>query len=84
MKIFKWLKIFRHNVQILLYHRVADVTSDPQKLCVKQENFYEQIKFISKNYHIQQLAKIKTKCECNGNERMDHRMPFSTVSLFQI
>jgi len=39
-------------VIILIYHRVIDISTDPQQLAVKPNNFREQISFIKKNYNI--------------------------------
>ena len=50
--------INKKSVQILLYHRVADVTSDPQKLCVTPDKFYYQMKFLKKNYNIISLSSV--------------------------
>ncbi len=55
---FRLLKKFRNRIQILLYHRVANVTSDPQMLCVTPDKFYDQMKFLKKNYNIISLSSI--------------------------
>ena len=59
MSVFKYLKnINKKGIQILLYHRVADVASDPQQLCVSQENFYSHINHIKENYEILKLSDL--------------------------
>ena len=35
---------------VLLYHRVTQLESDQQQLCVSPDHFYEQIKFLKCNY----------------------------------
>jgi peptidoglycan/xylan/chitin deacetylase (PgdA/CDA1 family) len=37
---------------ILLYHRVFNLTSDPQQLAVSPENFNDQIRFLRSNYSL--------------------------------
>ncbi len=60
MNIFRYLKnINKKGIQILLYHRVADVASDPQQLCVSKKNFHSQINHIKQNYEIIKLSDIK-------------------------
>tara|TARA_Y100000996_G_scaffold397470_1_gene364539 strand:+ start:256 stop:1215 length:960 start_codon:yes stop_codon:yes gene_type:complete len=60
MSVFRYLKnINKKGIQILLYHRVADVESDPQQLCVSQENFHSQINYIKQHYEILKLSDLK-------------------------
>ena len=60
MSVFRYLKnINKKGIQILLYHRVADVESDPQQLCVSEENFHSQINHIKQHYEILKLSDLK-------------------------
>jgi len=43
---------------IVLYHRVADVKTDPHRLCVSSENFREQIKFLKENFRVVPLVQL--------------------------
>lgn len=43
---------YDNPVIVLLYHRVADLETDPQLLAISIENFEAQIKFLKKNYSI--------------------------------
>lgn len=49
---------FFSNAIILLYHRVDNVKNDPHLLSVSKENFYQQIKFLSKNYKLVTMSKL--------------------------
>lgn len=44
--------------RILMYHRVADVSQDPQLLAVSPQNFRAQIGYINEKYHIVPLSEI--------------------------
>ncbi len=44
---------------ILLYHRVANLDSDPQLLAVSPQHFYEHMKYLKENYHIISLNELK-------------------------
>lgn len=58
------LYTYRHNVKtsilrwhnkcchVLLYHRVTNLSADPQLLAVSPDNFYEQIRLIKNRYHL--------------------------------
>ena len=39
-------------VVILIYHRVADMETDPQMLAVKPENFYRQVEYLKENFNL--------------------------------
>ena len=71
---FRLLKIFRNRIQILLYHRVANVASDPQMLCVTPDKFYDQMKFLKKNYNIIALSSINQLLK-------NHKIPRNSVAI---
>jgi peptidoglycan/xylan/chitin deacetylase (PgdA/CDA1 family) len=55
---------FQPHAGILLYHRVADLPSDPQLLSVTPAHFEEQIRYIAHNYYpvsLGELLDIKQK-----------------------
>lgn len=53
-----WLTTQRKAV-ILAYHRVAEVPSDPQLLCVTPQNFRQQLEHLSRYYHPVRLRDLK-------------------------
>ena len=71
---FKYLKIFRNRIQILLYHRVANVSSDPQMLCVTPDKFYDQMKFLKKKYNIISLRSINQLLK-------SHKIPRNSIVI---
>lgn len=44
--------LFGSPAVILLYHRVLDLVPDPQQMAVHPDNFYEQVAFLKKRYHV--------------------------------
>jgi peptidoglycan/xylan/chitin deacetylase (PgdA/CDA1 family) len=48
----KWLTYKHGTCNVLLYHRVTNLELDPQLLAVSPQNFYEQVDFIKRNYHL--------------------------------
>jgi peptidoglycan/xylan/chitin deacetylase (PgdA/CDA1 family) len=43
---------------VLLYHRIADVKSDPRMICVKPDNFEAHIKYLKENYRPMRLTEL--------------------------
>lgn len=54
----KFNNFFFPTGQILLYHRIANVKSDPHLLSVSPDNFYDQLDFLKNNFNIVPLAQI--------------------------
>jgi len=57
-------KFFRRlspRATVLIYHRVANVTDDPHLLSVSVKKFEAQIKYLSQNFHLVNLAEISNK-----------------------
>ena len=53
-------KKFARGALILLYHRVVELESDPQWLCVTPQHFNEQLEVIRKGYHPMRLEHLMT------------------------
>ena len=70
----KLLKRIRNRIQVLLYHRVANVTSDPQMLCVTPDNFNNQMKFLKKNYNIISLSSVNQYLK-------NHKIPRNSIAI---
>lgn len=51
---------------VLIYHRVADVSVDPQMLCVSQQNFDAQLAELARNWRTVPLAQLLDECS-NGS-----------------
>jgi peptidoglycan/xylan/chitin deacetylase (PgdA/CDA1 family) len=51
-------RIWSRGPIILLYHRVADLDSDPQMLAVSEDNFTSQMELIARKYHPMSLASL--------------------------
>jgi len=55
----RWLgSRFSPRVPILLYHRVAELPTDPQLLCVTPDNFAEHLVILRKHFHPIQLNQL--------------------------
>lgn len=55
-----------NGVAVLLYHRVANLKTDPQLLAVSTKNFKAQMEFLGKNYQVisvDELMRVKEKDE---------------------
>jgi peptidoglycan/xylan/chitin deacetylase (PgdA/CDA1 family) len=61
-----WFKRKRPPLLILLYHRVADVQTDPQLLAVSTQNFAQQMEMLRNNFSLIHLSDIKALLE-QGN-----------------
>jgi peptidoglycan/xylan/chitin deacetylase (PgdA/CDA1 family) len=48
----------RGGAIVLCYHRIADVTTDPQLLCVRPDHFAEQLELIRERYEPMPLAEL--------------------------
>lgn len=67
--------IFGHPAVILLYHRVMDLSYDPQQLAVSPDYFNEQISYLKKNYH------VITADEFSDHLKSKKKFPRSSVLL---
>lgn len=63
--------LFDEPAVVLLYHRVADLASDPQQLAVTPDNFYFQIEYLKKNYSLLRIDEFADLL--NGNKRFPKR-----------
>ncbi len=62
-----WLiKYTQPSAIILLYHRVADVKSDPAGLAVEPNCFEEHLIFLKKNYEVISLDGLVKRCRGNS------------------
>jgi len=50
--------IFKRQVIILMYHRIASPSTDPWELAVSTQNFEEHLQILKKNYKVEPLSKI--------------------------
>jgi peptidoglycan/xylan/chitin deacetylase (PgdA/CDA1 family) len=50
--------IFKKQVIILMYHRIANPVNDPWQLAVDAKNFEEHLKILKRDYNVQPLPKI--------------------------
>lgn len=57
-----WL-VTHPRVVVLLYHRVAEVSSDPQLLCITPKHFEEHIEYLRLHYRLINLWDLKQSLE---------------------
>ena len=62
------------SCMVLLYHRVADFTTDPQLLCVTPENFEIHLKLLKDNYNVLTAEEF--------SEHLSKKKPFPRKSVF--
>jgi peptidoglycan/xylan/chitin deacetylase (PgdA/CDA1 family) len=60
----------RRNVLVLLYHRVANVPTDPHLLCVTSDNFSEQMEVLRRNWNPISLRELSSGLK---NQRLPRR-----------
>ncbi len=58
-----FLNTINPPVVVLLYHRVASLTSDPQLLAVSPDNFYDQMVYLKNRYPILRFEEDWTKIQ---------------------
>jgi len=58
LKVDSFLSRFLPRAMVLIYHRVADLDSDPQRLSVTPDNFEKHMDVIARNYHPVTLAEM--------------------------
>ena len=54
----KWATRLQPRTLILLYHRVASISSDPQKLCVTPEHFEEHLRILKQSFRPLTLSQL--------------------------
>lgn len=67
----RFVKIFYKTSPILLYHRIATVSTDPLMLCVSEKCFEQHLIFLKKNYgiiHLSELSRRLLNNTLTGNE----------------
>jgi peptidoglycan/xylan/chitin deacetylase (PgdA/CDA1 family) len=63
-------------IPILLYHRVANLDSDPQLLCVTKENFEVQLEILKEKYQVLHLDQLRTQYEKGINHNTNLAITF--------
>jgi peptidoglycan/xylan/chitin deacetylase (PgdA/CDA1 family) len=51
-------KVFRHQVIVLMYHRIADLETDPWQLAVSPENFEQQLQVLKRHFKVISLQQL--------------------------
>src|SRR5436190_23855843 len=63
---------------VLLYHRIARTSSDPQLLCVSPEHFAEHVGLIAERYEPVRLAELVAALRGAELPREPSRLPSTT------
>jgi peptidoglycan/xylan/chitin deacetylase (PgdA/CDA1 family) len=66
--------LIQRRAVILLYHRVAEVSPDPQLLCVNPRHFEEHLEILRLHYRPMSLCDLKEMVDCG-------RIPYKAVVI---